>query len=153
MAEFIRRVYRASVWHPDGVRQEDERVRGLFRVVLPLMDVMLIVFGLVSWQLGLRSLQESTGHDLQSWWSLGIAVSAAVAFVGVAFPRLSKVELAGKIPLIMLLTFYIATLFLRGLDDGLVAAATAILSIPIIIAIWRVGDLGFVRWARKRGRL
>lgn len=153
MAEFIRRVFRASVWHPSTGRPEDRRFRGIFRYVLPLTDILFLFFGVVGWHNGLRSVEQAAGEEWQTWWSLGIAASAFVALVGVAFPRLWLVELAGKIPLIALVTVYVWVLLARGLADSQVLATAGLIVILILLPVWRVADLGFTSWARKRGRL
>lgn len=153
MTRILRRVFRASVWHRDGVRPEDRRFRGIFRYVLPLTDILFVVFGAVGWHNGIRSVEQVAGDEWQTWWSLALAVSAFVALVGVAFPRLWFVELAGKIPLIALVTLYMWVLVARGLDDPKVLATAGLIMILILLPIWRVVDLAFVSWARKRGAM
>ena len=148
----LERIFRASVWSSDGVRPEDRRFRGIFRYVLPLTDVLFCYFGLVGFVNGLRSVQETIG-GLQSWWSLGIAVSALMALVGVAFPRLWALEVAGKIPLIVLVSLYAWVLLGRGLHDPKIVATSGLIFILILLPVWRVADLGFAAWAAKRGEL
>ena len=153
MIRTMRRVFRATVWHRDGVRPEDRRFRGIFRYVLPLTDILFLFFGIVGWHNGIRSVEQAAGEEWQTWWSLGIALAAFIALVGVSFPRLWLVELAGKIPLIALVTVYEWVLLARGLDDPRVMATAGLIVILILLPVWRVADLGFTSWARKRGRL
>jgi hypothetical protein len=149
----LRALFGASVWSRDGVRAEDRRFRGIFRYVLPLTDILFLFFGVVGWHNGIRSVEQVAGNEWQTWWSLGLAAAAFVALVGVAFPRLWLVELAGKIPLIVLVTVYVWVMLGRGLDDPKVLATAGLVVILILLPVWRVADLGFTSWAKKRGRL
>jgi hypothetical protein len=149
----MRRLLGATVWARGGVRPEDRRFRGIFRYVLPLTDVLFLYFGVVGWHNGIRSVEQATGDDWQTWWSLSLAVAAFVALVGVSFPRLWLVELAGKIPLITLVTVYVWVMLGRGLDDPKVTATAGLVVILILLPVWRVVDLAFVSWAQKRGDL
>lgn len=149
----IRRVWMASIWHRDGVRPEDRRFRGIFRYVLPLTDILFLFFGAVGWHNGIRSVEQAAGEEWQTWWSAALAVSAFVALVGVSFPRWWTVELAGKIPLIALVTVYLWVMLGRGVDDPKVLATAGLIVILILLPVWRVADLGFTSWAKKRGKL
>lgn len=130
-----------TVWHRRGVPPSAWRFRGIFRYVLPLTDLFFLWFGIVGWNNGVRSVIEATSVQWQTWWSLGIAVSAAGAFVGVALPRLWRIELASKVVLIGLVSAYIALFLLRGSEDPLVAATAGLIVILILLPIWRVLDL------------
>lgn len=152
MRELILRVARASVWHRDGLPEQHRRFRGIFRYVLPLSDILFLYFGIVGWHNGIRSVEEAAGQEWQTWWSLGIAVSAFVALVGVSFPKLWLVEVVGKIPLISLVWLYIFLFLARGADDEKVTATAGLIVILILLPIWRVADLGFASWEQQRKR-
>lgn len=148
----MRALWRASVWGPSGVRPEDWRFRGIFRFVLPLTDVFFLWFGGVGWNNGIVSVTEAAGATWQTWWSAGIALSALTAFVGVSFPRLWLVELCGKIPLVGLVSAYVALYLGRGFSDPNVTALAGLICILILLPVWRIGDLGFTAWLRKTPR-
>lgn len=145
----LKRIASATVWAPNGVRAEDWRFRGIYRFVLPVTDILFFWFGAAGWYNGVASVQDAAGIRWQEWWSLSLALAAAVAFVGIAFPRLWLVEVMGKIPLIALVFVYIVITFARGLSDPNIIATSGIIAILILLPIWRVGDLGFAAWLRK----
>jgi hypothetical protein len=140
----MKKLWSKTVWAPDGVRAEDWRFRGIFRFVLPLTDLFFLFFGAAGWANGVGTVERATGSDWQTGWSAAIAVSALCALIGVVFPALWSLELGGKIPLIGLVTVYIATLLFRGVVDGRVLATAGLILILILLPIWRVGDLGVV---------
>ncbi len=151
---WLRRIAAASVWAPDGVSAHDWRFRGIFTWVLPLTDVFFMMFGLVGWWQGVGTVSETASPGWQEWWSLGIAGAATVALLGVSFPRLWWLELAGKIPLIGLVSVYIVVLFARGTVNPQVTATAGLIMILVLLPVWRVADLsGAVPWLKKRGRL
>jgi hypothetical protein len=123
----------------------------LFRVVLPLTDLLFMYFGVVGFHNGIGSVQEAGGQAWQAWWSGGIALSAVVAFFGVAFPALWRIEVVGKIALISLVTYYVALFLARGVDDTNVTATAGLMVILILLPIWRLADLGYTAWKQKRG--
>lgn len=153
----MRRIFEASVWAPNGVRAEDWRFRNIFRVVLPLSDVLFFYFGYIGWRNGLTSVATSAGDEWQTIWSAGIAIAAVIAFVGVAFPRLWLLELMGKIPLISFITVYIVVITTNGVANDRILAVSGLMVILILLATWRIGDLAaehassfYQAWVRLR---
>lgn len=147
----MRRFWNATVWSPGGVRPEDWRFRGLFRVVLPLTDLLFMYFGVVGLSNGISSVQDAGGAVWQTVWSALLAASALVALVGVVFPALWRVEVVGKIVLISLVAYYVGLFLARGLDDTNVTATAGLMVILILLPIWRLADLGFTAWRQNRG--
>lgn len=147
----MRRVWNSTVWAPEGVRPEDWRYRGLYRVVLPLTDLLFMYFGVVGFHNGIASVQEAGGQAWQAWWSGGIALASFVALLGVVFPRMWRVEVVGKVALIGLVTYYVALFLARGLDDTNVTATAGLMVILVLLPAWRLVDLGFTAWRQKRG--
>lgn len=146
----FRRLWNASVWGPNGVAPEDWRYRGVYRWVLPLTDTFFFWFGIVGWFNGVNSVQAAASPEWQTYWSLGIAIAAVIAFFGVVFPRLWWVELIGKLPLIGLVAVYVVIFIAQGLTKTPNMLATAgLITILVLLPIWRAGDLGFVAWKRK----
>lgn len=146
----IHRIFRNSVWGRNGVPPEDWRYRGLYRWVLPLTDIFFFWFGAVGYWNGINTVEAAASQTWQEYWSLGIAISSTIAFIGVLFPKLWLVELLGKIPLVGLVSVYIVIFFSQGLTDTPNMLATAgLISILILLPVWRIGDLGFVAWKRK----
>lgn len=145
----MKRILNATVWAPNGVSAADWRFRGIFRFVLPTTDLLFLWFGVVGWINGVGSVQAAAGNVWQTCWSAGIALSALVAFVGVAFPKLWAVELGAKIVLIALVTGYVALYLARGVTDPNVTALAGLIVILILLPVWRLADLGRVAWLRS----
>jgi hypothetical protein len=149
----LRRLFEASAWGRNGVPPEDWRYRGLTRWVLPLTDVFFLWFGAAGVLAGVGSVEAAASQTWQEYWSLGIAIAALVALIGVIFPKLWLVELLGKIPLIGLVSVYVAIFLIRGTTGEPDVLPTAgLICILILLPIWRIGDLGFVAWRRKRDK-
>lgn len=151
MVPFLARVAAASIWARSGVSAADWRFRGVFRWVLPLTDLFFLYFGVVGFIGGVASVQHATGHVWATWWSLGIALSAFGALVGVAFPKLWAVELGAKVALIALVSAYVALFAAKIISDFHTSASAGLVMILILLPIWRVGDLGVVAWMRGHG--
>lgn len=143
----MKRIIAASVWAPNGVSAKDWRFRGIFRFVLPVTDLLFGWFGIVGWLNGVTSVKEAVGSDWQVGWSVLVAVSAFLAFVGVSFPKLWAVELVGKVALIGLVSAYVLVA-VGNVFQPHTSATVGLVIILILLPIWRVGDLGFVAWQR-----
>lgn len=144
------RILNATVWSRNGVTADDWRFRGIFRFVLPVTDLLFLWFGVVGWVNGINSVRDAAGDVWQTWWSAGIAVSALIAFVGVAFPRLWGIEMGAKIMLVALVSGYVALYLARGLADPNITALAGLMVILILLPVWRLADLGRVAWQRGR---
>lgn len=145
----FKKLWEQTVWAPGGVPQEDYRFRGLFRWVLPLLDLAFIYFGVAGWWAGIATVAQATTHTWQEYWSAGIAVAAFVALVGVAFPRLWWVEVAGKAPMVGLVFVYLVLFLSRSTTDPLLWATAGLYFTFALLPIWRLGDLGYVWWKRR----
>lgn len=141
----LKRLWGLTVWSHSGVAAADWRYRGIFRFVLPITDLLFVWFGVFGFTRGVESVQEAAGAEWQTWWSAGLALSAALAFVGVAIPRLWVIEMVAKIALVAHIAAYVVVSIGRV---GAVPAAAGVVCILILLPIWRVGDLGFVAWQR-----
>lgn len=137
----LTRLWRSTVWSRNGVSAADWRFRNQFRITFPYVDLVFICFGLVGWAAGIQTVQEAAGYRWQTYWSASIAVCAFAALIGVTFPRLWALELAGKIPLIGLVCAYLALFLGRGLQDPKISATAVLLTALVAFPIWRVGDI------------
>jgi hypothetical protein len=138
-----RKLLAPTVWADGRFPQlsPDYRYRNIFRVVLPLTDVLFIWFGAVGFVNGIGSVQMAAGDGYAAVWSLLIALAAVVALIGVSFLR-DVPELAAKLFLIGLISSYLLIQVQRGFDDPLIAATAGVLVILILLPVWRVLDLG-----------
>lgn len=119
----------------------DYRYRNIFRVVLPLTDVLFMWFGGVGFVNGIGSVQVAAGDGYAAVWALLIALAAFVALIGVSL-RQDVPELIAKLFLIGLISSYLLIQVQRGFDDPLIAATAGALIILILLPVWRVLDLG-----------
>lgn len=152
----LKRIARASVWAKDGIKPEHWRFRGIFRVVLPLTNVLFLWFGCVGMTRSVGSVAEAAGGTWQTFWSAGIALSALACLVGVVFPKLWALEALAKAVLIGHVSVYLALYLQRGSDEPTVTATAGLMVILILLPVWRLGDLG-LEWserkaARKKGQ-
>lgn len=95
-----------TVWARGALANEPRKYRPLKRLWLPLYNVVAIVNGLLAVAFGSRILDQIFGDavDLVGYLFAGVAFTC---LVGVAFPRLWRVEFAGKVLLIGMIVGYI----------------------------------------------
>lgn len=127
-----------TVWGPHGLDSVPEEYRGIYQWVLPLTDLFFIWFGVVGVVNGVGTVAAAASPGWQAGWSAAIAVSAVLAGVGVAVPKLWRMELAGKLPLVGLVAVYLAVFAVRGWEDPLVLASAGLLCILILTPTWRL---------------
>ncbi|NII42100.1 ABC-type Fe3+ transport system permease subunit [Curtobacterium flaccumfaciens] len=144
LIQLSKRLFAASIWGPTGVDAEDERVRWLLRVGLPLFDVFCIGFGVFGYAGGIPALRDSFGEGYAQSFGLTLSVTALVCLVGIAFPALLwRMEFCGKCLLLGLLMLYAVSVFLAGAvggDLGRGGVGFAILAMAVVPA-WRVSDI------------
>lgn len=138
------RLWRASIWHPDAIPvYEGETSAELKRYVLPLLDAVLIIMGIMALYTGMPSF-DIVYNSLISWFSaLLLLVAAAMAGVGLIFPRLWKMESIGKIIMCSILSGYATALWclvVAGQDSrGFMAGAMTGLVVVLGWNLWRIG--------------
>lgn len=108
----MKRVYKASVWHPESIPPEEWKYRQLKRVWLPIYDVIAFFVGVTAIIQGSPLLNRLYDHAFVDLMGLIFTACAVVCFMGVAFPRFWAVEIAGKIVLMSLIAGYATTILL-----------------------------------------
>jgi hypothetical protein len=147
----FKRLFAASIWAPGNIRPDDWRFRGIFRYVLPGNNLIFLYFGVVGFINGVGSVTDATSAAYAAFWSASIAIVSLVCLIGVSFPKLGAVELAGKLVLIGLVALYVAVLAVRSLDVITSQATAGLLVMLVTLPIWRVLDLGVQLRKRARG--
>jgi hypothetical protein len=139
----MHRILARTIWAPGRFppTSPDYRFRNIFRVVLPLTDILFVWFGVVGFVNGIGSVQVAAGDGYAAVWSLLIALAAFIALIGVTLLR-NVPELVAKLLLIGLISSYLLIQVQRGFDDPLVAATAGALIILVLLPVWRVLDLG-----------
>lgn len=114
----LRRLWHASIWHPDAIPADEWKWRHEKRLTLPLLDVILICAGLWATAYGSPLLNKLYGHGVVDLAGMGLAFVATVCLAGVAFPSMWLAELIGKTLMIFLLTTYaVAVAFFQPNPD------------------------------------
>lgn len=147
-----RGILRSSVWARDGIRREDERVRGLLRVALPSLDGALILFGIGGGAFGIPALRDVFDGVYAQGWSYGLAAASAACLVGLAWPRrLWRLERSAKALLAWMLTVYAGALMWAGfLTSDLGRSAVGFIPLALVpIIVWRIVDV--TRDAKRNG--
>lgn len=143
-------LWRASIWHPDAIPvYEGQAALELKRYVLPAFDAILVVMGIMAVAMGMPSFDILYNDLLSTVAAWTLLVSAITAGVGLAFPRLWKLEAIGKIAMTAVIAGYSTALWVlvvRGEDGrGFVACATTAL---LLLPIWNLRRIGRERQAR-----
>lgn len=138
-----RRLARATIWHPDAIPVDEWKYRSLKRVWLPLYDAAAFCAGLWAWWFGSPILHRLFTPDMTDLLGGLLAVAAAVCFLGVALPSLWRVEIAGKLVLMMLLAGYALTIIVfRTNPEPEALFVVFILALGIPLPFFRLTLLG-----------
>lgn len=129
----MRRLWRASIWHPDAIPLHERKYAGpLKRVVFPLFDVAVVVLGIAGLFSGFQALR-LTFPDPVPTLLYGTLVTMGVAcFIGCAFPRLWAVEIGGKIIILMTLGVLFVAMIIAGVN---VPAHTGLVIAPMVFVM------------------
>lgn len=140
------RVWRATIWHPDAIPHNAAYiyVSPIKRVFLPAYDVVILWLGLAGLVQGFQSVSAILPSVGPIVLYTVLALAGIVCFVGCAFPRLWKIEVAGKIIIVSVLTMIAITMIVAGFTirshTGItVTPILAGLMIPPLIRLWTLG--------------
>lgn len=128
------RFKRLTVWHPINTDPADADRSGP-RFWYPVYDLIAMALGIYALVLGSPILNRL----FPSWFTDGmgifLTVAASICLLGVVFPRLSILELIGKLAIVFMLGGYAGTVaFLSntGEPNGFVV-------IVLVMAVWLLG--------------
>lgn len=139
----LQRLGRASIWHPDAIPPDEWKYRNLKRVWLPIYDGVAACAGVWAALFGSPLLHSLFDGPVIDAMGITLALVATVCFFGVAFPRLWRVEIAGKIILLSLIALYafIVTVF-RTNPDPAAGFVVFILILALPLPAFRLQGLG-----------
>src|SRR5690606_7901938 len=106
----LKRVWEASIWHPNSIPPSEFKYRNLKRVWLPLYDLVAVWAGVNAIMFGSQLLDRLF---TPAWVDLLGAVFTTVAIiclVSVSFPCLWGLEVVGKVLLVGMIAGYITTI-------------------------------------------
>ena len=136
-------VARASIWHPLAIPDDERKFRATKRVWLPLYDAIMFGAGVWAVLYGSPILARLFPGELVDAAGVALAVAAVVCFLGVAFPMLWLVEIAGKLTILGLLGSYAATVALFRINpDPSAGFVVFILAAALITPLERLRVLG-----------
>jgi len=139
-------LWQASIWHPDAIPLDAAHryVSPFKRVFLPLYDVVILWLGLAGLVQGFRAIGQALPGPGPTVLYVALAAAAIAALFGCAFPRLWKVEVAGKVVILALLAMIGITMVIAGLTiphhTGITITPMVVgLSIPPLFKLWTLG--------------
>lgn len=137
------RLWRASIWHPDAIPPDEWKFRSLKRVWLPAYDVIVVLAGIWATAFGSPILHRLFDENTIDTMGMTLTVAAVVCLLGVAFPRLWQVEIAGKVILVALLGGYaIAVMLFRTNPDPSAGFIVFVLLTALPLPLFRLNLLG-----------
>lgn len=141
-----------TVWHRSGIPTEDWEYRRLVRLWLPVYYAIAMYIGVVGMVFGSPLLNRLFTPFLTDLFTGAFTLVSAAALIGLAFPRLWKMEVVGTVLLAGLVAAYIATISVygnKGPEDlpNLFVLGTLALGLPF--AFFRLDLIGQSIAARK----
>ncbi|MFD5599911.1 hypothetical protein ACFWHR_07615 [Leucobacter sp. NPDC058333] len=141
---WVLRLWRASIWHPDAIPEGEGKVAAdVKRTLLPFYDLVLIGAALLAIRGGMPTfviVYNDAVSGSAAWSLLG---AASLCLIGVAFPRLWRLEAAAKITLTTILLVYGVMLLGSSVTEparGFVGGLTiAVCLLPVSRILW-LGD-------------
>lgn len=121
---FLARIASASIWAPGALDHEPKKFRSLWRVWLPLYDILAVVAGILAALFGSQILFHVFGYVLVPILGVAFAAASFVAFLGVAFPRLWRVEVAAKCVMIGMVVGYVFCILFLPSDRQIASQGT-----------------------------
>lgn len=128
------RFKRATVWHPLNTDPNDEYRHGP-RFWYPGYDIITIILGVYALWLGSPLLNRLFPTWFTDTLGIVLIVSATAALLGVVFPRLFLVELAGKMGIVFMLGGYAGTVAVLSSTDE----PNGFIIIVLSMVVWLLG--------------
>lgn len=130
-----------TVWTPHALDRIPRRWRPVYRVVLPVIDASFVGFGLASFFVGSKIVEDFALPWFRPVWALVIFVGALGAFASNVF-LWKRFEFFSRLGLsIGLLIYAVATVsyMLRGNDSSILTLI--FVEARLVAIIWRMWDL------------
>lgn len=151
MTKQMRRLWEASIWHPDAIPEsEGVASRELKRLVLPIFDGFVAGMGFGGMILGMPSIAEVWAVEPSQIAGFVLMIAGLTAFVGIVFPKFWVAEAIGKLLMLLVIGGYAVALWVltfQGVGTRWVVAFafTALLALPF----WNIARLGR-EWHKRR---
>lgn len=152
MRDLLRRVGRATIWHPDAIDVDEYKFRSLKRVWLPLYDAVAIGAGLWAALYGSPILRSLFDGPVITSMGVGLMLIATVCLMGVVFPALWRWEIVGKVALVALLASYAAAVvWFRPNLEPATGFVAFIIALTLPLPVFRLSLLGEEIKERREG--
>jgi RsiW-degrading membrane proteinase PrsW (M82 family) len=110
MSSALGRLRGHTIWATGAIPIEEWKYRNLMRVWLPFSDLIAVVAGINATLYGSRLLNRVLGEHLTDAVGLFFAGVALASFVGVAIPKLYKLEAVATLVLVGLVVAYMGAI-------------------------------------------
>lgn len=141
------RLGRASIWYPSAIPHDaGHRYESpIKRVFLPAYDLIILWLGLGGLVVPLQAVGQALPMPWPNVLYIALAAAGIVCFFGIAFPRLWRMEIAGKVAILGLLAMLVVSMILAGITipghTGITITPIMIgLMIPPLIRLWTLGS-------------
>jgi hypothetical protein len=130
-----------TIWAKDSLPGVQSRFRGIYTILLPLMDVLLILFGLYGFMVGSKVVTSFTLPWFSPVWAACILIAALVAGIGLVLQK-DRLEITAKAALLVLFGIYGFLLVLQVVQVAANAGLTIVLlGIAALFVTARIFDL------------
>jgi hypothetical protein len=149
----LSRIVEASIWHPSAIPALERKYASpLKRVLFPVYDLAIILFGLAGLNVGFQAMNLTFPSPVPSVIYAVLLLSGVVCFVGCAFPALWVQEIVGKLLILMtlgvlLVAMLIAGTVVPGHTGVAVAPMVFVMMLPPFLRLWLLG----VEWGDRSG--
>ena len=131
-----------TIWSSDSIPTEDWKYRNLARVWLPVYYLIAIVSGIVATLQGSTFLNRLfTDNDIDMFGGTLTMVSIA-CLIGVAFPRLWRLEIVATIAIVGILAAYGATILTNPYSPTPNTFSVLMLTLGLPFLLFRLNLLG-----------
>lgn len=138
----LRRLWRASIWHPAAIDPAEFKYRNLKRIWLPVYDLIAVYAGINVVLHGSRLLNEMFTEGWVDAFGITFIMVALMCLVAVSFPRLWAVEIIGKVLLVSMIAAYITTIVFFSTAPQPQLFVAAMLAFGLPLALFRLNLLG-----------
>jgi hypothetical protein len=137
----MKRLRSKTIWAPDSLPGVQSRFRGIYTIVLPIMDGFLILFGVYGLVFGSKVVTSFTLPWFSPIWAACILVAALLAGVGLVWHK-DRLEITAKAALLVLFGVYGFLLMLQVVQVAANAGLTIVLlCIVALFVTARIFDL------------
>lgn len=141
MKRLLLRLRAKTIWAPDSLPGVQSRFRGIYTIVLPIMDGLLILFGLYGLIYGSKVVTSFTLPWFNPIWAACIAVCALLAGIGLVWHK-DRLEITAKAGLLVLFCVYGFLLVLQVVQVAANAGLTIVLlCVAALFVTARIFDL------------